>query len=157
MGLVFAEEDMEVMRRVREVFNPRNLLQSGKFCPPARIASITRQPGFEDLRQQNLNREGKEEQHTMDWNKQPMIIDRVVLTPDSCRPMNRSIRIPGGQLVTRQPLTPCGGCTQLRLGNPPNAGTALGLARLDRVVAHEAEDFFVTVQGGAPGLSCSKR
>jgi glycolate oxidase subunit GlcD len=33
MGLVFAEEDMEVMRRVREVFNPRNLCNPGKVLP----------------------------------------------------------------------------------------------------------------------------
>jgi glycolate oxidase subunit GlcD len=33
MGLVFTEEDMEVMRKVRQVFNPRDLCNPGKVLP----------------------------------------------------------------------------------------------------------------------------
>lgn len=88
----------------------------------------------------------------MAWNEQPMVIDGVVFD-SGFLPADESdlSAFLADNLVTRQPLVPCGGRTQLRMGNPPcRPGRLLGLARLDRIVAHEAEDFFVTVQAGCP-------
>jgi glycolate oxidase FAD binding subunit len=88
----------------------------------------------------------------MNLRTRPVVIDGVVCETE-LHPADEAevSALVAGCFEEQKPLIPVGGGTQLPLGNPPaSAGRIMDLSRLDRIVAHEAEDFLVTVQSGCP-------
>src|SRR5689334_23597054 len=70
----------------------------------------------------------------------------VLCSPASIEELLAALRICS---ESRAAVTPLGGGTAMRIGNPPNkAEVIMSLSRLDRVVEHDAENLTVSAQAG---------
>jgi len=142
MRLVFSEDDLELQRRLRAAFDPRELLNPAKVLPPAIGSADSAQPANRELpRDGELPRdEGSPRQGDLPGEREFLPAD----AGEACEIVRRAC-------VDRRALAPCGNGTQWEFGNClDRPATPLRSLRLSAVVEHDPANQVVAIGAGMP-------
>ena len=156
MPLMFSQPEMELMSRVKRVFDPLNLLNPGKVIPPDAVKVVETETGqvkrergkgvYDDMvaivGANNVPAEQQELASYVVDDKKPL----MVVFPANNEQVCGVVKIAEREKI---PVIPCGNGSKQNLGMPlKNSGIVLSLKHMNNIIEVDAPNLTVEVEAG---------
>jgi len=147
MEWVFGPDEMDAMRMLKEVFDPRNLCNPGKILPEGNgddSAVVSVQCAAEPAPERWVAEIAPEDEHSnyaVDG-----IVPKIVVSPEEVEQVQEIVHRAHREGLS---VVPWGGGSKQRLGGiPERADIVLCTSRLNRLTEYSPDDMVVTVEAG---------